>query len=224
MYVQVRLYAKHDLDLLAYAALPFVKLDDLMHTCVCAYVRNKPLTLPFQVDLSNGINIQDQRICVTFNEEEDADVIAWLKNTRYGYQNAIIKMVTRSYFPQSIIEDAYIIHDGVPNTPPVNPPKQVRPSKKASPNKAAKNISQNVTVMYPEPVAANNLNSIIPEQPINNIKDEQLNHEVNHDPPPENLIRKDEGEMPSYNHSVEDSGENDDTFDMFESIGDSLMV
>lgn len=216
MYVQVRLYAKHDLDILAYAALPFVKLDDLMHTCVCAYVRNTPLTLPFQVDLSNGIDIKDQRVCVTFNEKEDADVIDWLNNTRYGYQNAIIKMITRSYFPSSVINDIYIIHDGTP----VKPALQVKPVKKESNDTisnthvAKKTTDRDMQHTSSEPTIVNPV-----EHSHTNNTPTQNTNQAEIDPVP--IVSTD---VKSVQDNLTETLNEDDTFDMFESIGDSLMV
>lgn len=112
MYVQIRLYVSHDLDLLAYSTLPYIKLDDLIHSCVCSYVRGQPLVLPLPSSVDMNFDIVDQRICVTFDEEQDADVISWLKDARYGQLNSLLKMITRSYFPQELIGNIFTVAGG----------------------------------------------------------------------------------------------------------------
>ena len=108
MYIQVRVYVKHDYDLIAMGHLPYLKLDDLIHMCVCAYVRKTDLVLPLPSEFSNTFYKDDIRICVTFDDEKDADVISWLKNVKYGLLNSVLKMITRSYIPKDIIEKTFL--------------------------------------------------------------------------------------------------------------------
>ena len=75
MYIQVRLYVNQDFDLLTYNELSYIKLDDVIYSSVCAYVRGLKFQLP-QISEVNVDKITNQRICVTFNEKKDADVVA----------------------------------------------------------------------------------------------------------------------------------------------------
>lgn len=108
MFIQVRLYAVHDYDLLVYMTLPYMKLDDIIHACVCAYVRKQSFSIPAPIGIDCNVQRKDKRICVTFDDDLDADVIAWLKQVKFGYLNSVIKLITRSYLSSDLLRDIFL--------------------------------------------------------------------------------------------------------------------
>ena len=121
MYIQVRLYVNQDFDLLTYNELSYIKLDDVIYSSVCAYVRGLKFQLP-QISEVNVDKITNQRICVTFNEKKDADVVNWLNHVRNGQLNSVIKMITRLYMPHNTIDNIYILRDNItPNVANITP-------------------------------------------------------------------------------------------------------
>ena len=107
MYVQLRLYTAHDYDLIALDSLPYIKLDDVIHACVCAFVRHEEFILPVTMPLPQNRELRDRRICVTFDDEKDADVVAWLKSVIGGFRSSALKNITRSFVTKDYLSTLY---------------------------------------------------------------------------------------------------------------------
>ncbi|MCR5021645.1 MULTISPECIES: hypothetical protein [Ruminococcus] len=114
MYVQVRLYVHQDNDLMMINNAPGFNLDTIIHDAVCAFVRGEDFEIPSLTIKKK--NMKDSgRICVTFDERSDADVISYLKTVRYGFMNDYLKQITKRYIQRDMFEAAFCAEEGENN-------------------------------------------------------------------------------------------------------------
>lgn len=132
MYLRVRLYKRHDYDLLWYGAQSYIDLSQVIYMCLCAYVRQIPFSPPELVGAPIAVEPgTEKRHHVTLDDQQDADVIMWLNTFDPQSRNAVIKMVTRSYLPKTVFSAIiyHIANSHIALEAPEKAPKQPRPKK-----------------------------------------------------------------------------------------------
>jgi len=140
VYVQVRLYINQDYELLALLKNPYYKLDDLIHGAVCAHVRGEEYEIPYSKLKPGAVSKESVRICVTFDENEDADVIEWLNNIKYGLRTSAVKTITKRCITAEMFNDAVLV-SGEENYKPVKGNVYNKKSKSTGNSKTVKNVS-----------------------------------------------------------------------------------
>lgn len=154
MYVQIRLYASHDYDLLVYTSIPYMKLDDIIYACVCAHVRKQAFSIPIPSGLNFNIEKKDKRLCVTFDDKKDADVVSWLKKIKYGYMNSAIKIITRSYLSADLLDDIFL-YDSNSTRPEILNVKPIIPQKERNCEPTAADSAKKSVISENEPASGN---------------------------------------------------------------------
>ena len=181
MLITVRAYRHSDLDLMLLGSAMGKNFTGFIRECLRCYLRGVPLRagipdIPFVP--SEQVTSQSKSTGVMLKDNDDADVIAMLKNIRFGYRNNFVKNVVRMYtIRQSIAayadnEACYnmlmlpqeakyhnteILPVYEPATRPVSKSEYVpKPKFVAAPKPAQKEapISQTVPEQRPEPVSA----------------------------------------------------------------------
>lgn len=226
MYIQVRIYDDHDYDILVYDSVPFYKLDDLIHACLCAYVRGQPFQLPLISDKSKVEVKKSKRICITFDEQKDADVIQWLRSIKNGRQNLLIKLITRLYIPKENIQRVFFDDTDTATDGAITVPALAAAQQKTTKKTANKTASDD----YNMPVSL----------PINNAETNDINEDTSlHSSDikaqaastPESEPIYDEPAFPNSDDLSEENDQNnkssnneESAFDLFEGLGDGLMI
>lgn len=106
MRLTMRIYKRHDIDLLAFY---FASGDDFdikseIKDIIRAYIKGKhtnkklpELECPPMASLPPKVNFH-----IPLDKKEDADIIAWLNTIRAGKRNNLIKNIFRTYYPPII--------------------------------------------------------------------------------------------------------------------------
>ena len=127
MLVTVRAYRHSDLDLMLLGDALGKNYSGFIRECLKSYLRGTPLhagipAIPFVP--SDFLASESKSTGVMLKESDDADVIALLKNIRYGYRNNFIKNIIRMFtLRQSIASYAdnarcFSVLMGVPSAEP----------------------------------------------------------------------------------------------------------
>ena len=94
----IRMYKRHDMDLITIYKTSGISLHKAIYNSLKAYV-NKDVYLiktPEAVTNMSIINFNSHyQIILNLDDNKDADIIAWLKKIKKGMRNAAIKMVVR---------------------------------------------------------------------------------------------------------------------------------
>lgn len=107
MCIIVRFYWQHDLDLIALAHDPSIKMGTLIKEALTAYVHKTDFSIAPPHKPESPIKLDTYSTHFLLNLEKDADVIDYLNHVREGYRNSVIKHILRSYFPKPVIEEVY---------------------------------------------------------------------------------------------------------------------
>lgn len=99
MMVTLRLYRQHDLDLITLYRHPSFSLANAMKKALFAYVRKEPLIIkqPTPYEVSNDKISKTIQMHISLDAEMDKDIIQWLKQTKEGYRNSVLKNIIRGY-------------------------------------------------------------------------------------------------------------------------------
>lgn len=99
MMVTLRLYRQHDLDLITLYRHPSFSLPAAIKRSLIAYVRKEQLTIkqPEPFKLGDEKISKTVQMHIQLDEEKDADVIKWIKSTKEGYRNSVLKNIIRGY-------------------------------------------------------------------------------------------------------------------------------
>lgn len=110
MMVTLRLYRQHDLDLITLYKHPSFSLPAAIKRSLIAYVRQEQLTIkqPAPYKLENKKIAKTVQIHIQLDETNDKDIIKWLKSTKEGYRNSVLKNIIRGYLAAPCI---YSYHD-----------------------------------------------------------------------------------------------------------------
>ena len=110
MMVTLRLYRQHDLDLITLYKHPSFSLPAAIKRSLIAYVRQEQLIIkqPIPYKLSNERIAKTVQIHIQLDESNDKDIIKWLKSTKEGYRNSVLKNIIRGYLAAPCI---YSYHD-----------------------------------------------------------------------------------------------------------------
>lgn len=99
MMVTLRLYRQHDLDLITLYRHPSFSLPNAIKRSLLAYVRREQLAIkqPEPYEISNDKISKTIQMHIYLDAETDNDVIQWLKKTKEGYRNSVLKNIIRGY-------------------------------------------------------------------------------------------------------------------------------
>lgn len=99
MMVTLRLYRQHDLDLITLYRHPSFSLANAIKRSLFAYVRKEQLTIkqPEPYQISNDKISKTVQMHIYLDTEIDKDIITWLKKTKEGYRNSVLKNIIRGY-------------------------------------------------------------------------------------------------------------------------------
>ena len=98
MDILVRLYVRHDADLLNLYRNKNFSLASAMRDSIMAYVRNEPVKYVMPAPyLETKEDIRNASLHLYFHPEEDEDVIKFLLGVREGARCALIKNIFRGY-------------------------------------------------------------------------------------------------------------------------------
>lgn len=105
MMVTLRLYRQHDLDLITLYRHPSFSLPNAIKRSLLAYVRKEQLTIkqPEPYKISNDKISKTVQMHIYLDKEDDKDVINWLKQTKEGYRNSVLKNIIRGYLASPCI-------------------------------------------------------------------------------------------------------------------------
>jgi len=100
MLITVRAYRHTDLDLMLLGDALGKNYSGFIRECLRCYLRGVPLRagipeIPFVP--SEHVTNQSKSTGVMLKEGDDTDIIAMLKNIRYGYRNNFVKNIVRMY-------------------------------------------------------------------------------------------------------------------------------
>ena len=99
MMVTLRLYRQHDLDLITLYRHPSFSLPAAIKRSLFAYVNMEQLTIkqPDPYVLPKEKISKTVQIHIFLDEEKDKNIITWLKSTKEGYRNSVLKNIVRGY-------------------------------------------------------------------------------------------------------------------------------
>lgn len=105
MMVTLRLYRQHDLDLITLYKHPSFSLPLAIKNALFAYVRKEELIIkqPASYNVNNDKIAKTVQIHIQLDETKDTDIIKWLKNTKEGYRNSVLKNIIRGYLSSPCI-------------------------------------------------------------------------------------------------------------------------
>lgn len=111
MIYQVRLYNHHDNDLIQ-LYLNGISLPELFKKTLSAHFYSKALDF----ELPKGIEFKEHkakvyRIKINFDNEKEADLIAWLNGFQPNYKNHCIKNIARLYIGSLVIDRMNRLYD-----------------------------------------------------------------------------------------------------------------
>lgn len=105
MIIKMRIYRRHDLDLIGLFANDNFKFEEEVANSLRAYVRkeNKRITTPIAHSFSKCVNPKSQ-VNIILDEQKDKDVIEFLFSVPSGNRNSFIKSVFRNYIDAPYFE------------------------------------------------------------------------------------------------------------------------
>lgn len=107
MYMIVRFYWQHDLDLIALCKHPDFDMQAWMKRAIIAYVRGTPLSIPNPPSQPYSVDLTDCSIHLTFSPYTEADVIEALTGFRLGFRNSAVKILFRHYLEKARLDPFY---------------------------------------------------------------------------------------------------------------------
>lgn len=98
MIIKMRIYRRHDLDLIGLFANDNFKFEDEVANSLRAYVRKEKIKIPIPVtdSFSKCVNPKSQ-VNIFLDENRDKDVIDFLFSVPSGNRNSFMKAVFRNY-------------------------------------------------------------------------------------------------------------------------------
>ena len=95
--VGIRIYRDHDIDLVLLYKNPTFGFQKAIKQAIRAYVREQPyfIFVPETFDISDKQFKYSYQAFLDFDEDDDADVLAWLKTLQDRSRNKAIKSVLR---------------------------------------------------------------------------------------------------------------------------------
>lgn len=105
MNIMVRLYARHDLDLIALKKNTYFDFNKCLKLAVIAWARGDKYTIPSPTTKINDEELKDIKpIGLHFSlGKSEEDVIEALKHIKYGYRNSFLKNLFRYYMSEPIL-------------------------------------------------------------------------------------------------------------------------
>lgn len=111
MKVTMRLYKRHDLDLLYLYNTPGFPFQKNLKKVICDYVRSGGVISEDKkiVPPENYKNVTSRltQLHINLSEEEDSDVINWLNQFSNGYKNSLLKNIYRGYLSYPVLGPYY---------------------------------------------------------------------------------------------------------------------
>lgn len=99
MMVTLRLYRQHDLDLITLYRHPSFSLPAAIKRSLIAYVRKEQLIIkqPEPFTLGDEKISKTVQMHINLDDKNDMDIIKWIKATKEGYRNSVLKNIIRGY-------------------------------------------------------------------------------------------------------------------------------
>lgn len=99
MMVTLRLYRQHDLDLITLYRHPSFSLPAAIKRSLIAYVRKEQLIIkqPEPYKIGKEKISKTVQMHIQLDEKKDSDIIKWIKSTKEGYRNSVLKNIIRGY-------------------------------------------------------------------------------------------------------------------------------
>lgn len=108
MNVTLRLYKRHDLDLIPIIRNKEFKLTVQMKNAIRAYMTGSP----FEIPAPESVSIREERsvylLHFSIHREKEADIFAFVTNIKYGKRNGALKNLLRFYL-NTVRMDEYFV-------------------------------------------------------------------------------------------------------------------
>lgn len=109
MLIKLRIYRKHDIDLLALLANSSFNFVDAVKNSLRIYVRGtgKKISLPVDYTYNRVIDYFSVQVNIPLSETTDADIISFVQRIPKGSRNCLIKSLLRNCLEAPFFEGAY---------------------------------------------------------------------------------------------------------------------
>ena len=97
MELTVRLYKKHDLDLLELKARENFSIGKQIKNTLRAYIKGENYIIPVPEQAKPDVFLKDERLHIYLNGKEDRDIINFILKIKPGFRNSAIKLILRNY-------------------------------------------------------------------------------------------------------------------------------
>lgn len=98
MNIMVRLYTRHDLDLIALKKNKYFDFNKCLKLAVIAWARGDNYSIPSPPTSTENVFFELKPVALHFTlGKNEEDVIEKLKNIKYGYRNSFLKNLFRYY-------------------------------------------------------------------------------------------------------------------------------
>ncbi len=103
MKITIRLYSRHDLDLMSIYLNDNFPFSKEMKKAVKAYVNGDSyeIDIPESEKIDTPPRVIQFHIC--FSQSSDAELIEWIKSITPGYRNSVLKNIFRNYMSEPIV-------------------------------------------------------------------------------------------------------------------------
>ena len=99
MMITLRLYRQHDLDLITLYRHPSFSLPAAIKKALKAYVKKEQFAIkqPPTYELPKEKISKIVQMHISLKEDEDSDIIEWIKDIKEGFRNSVLKNIIRGY-------------------------------------------------------------------------------------------------------------------------------
>lgn len=99
MMITLRLYRQHDLDLITLYRHPSFSLPAAIKKALKAYVKKEQFAIkqPATYELPKEKISKIVQMHIALKEDEDSDIIEWIKDIKEGFRNSVLKNIIRGY-------------------------------------------------------------------------------------------------------------------------------
>ena len=178
--VTMRLYKQHDLDLLCLYKSSNFFIQKSIKQVISKYVKSGCVNDgSYKVDVSqivfNNNSPRSAQIHIYLSDEEDAEVVEWIKNTSKGYRNSLLKNVYRNFLSEPIIFPYQSDGNNIKTSVSTNNKINVKEMVDDILNSPLSRPGDNITLTEANTVLNKHNDNIIEEKSKNEIKKENSN-------------------------------------------------
>lgn len=98
--VTIRLYRRHDIDLIALKCANGFSMNQMIRNSLLAYLNGEPSSIVYpaiEIPMSNLPQMTQLHLSLDLENEDDARIYEYISGIQPGYRNSIIKQLIRYY-------------------------------------------------------------------------------------------------------------------------------